>query len=158
MAGRADHGRGRCEHADVIEVTALLDLTTWPDAMRVIVRREWPPPGANCPARGTRRLPVPFATNTSVLGTAPIAFLEARHRARARVEMGSGTPRTPSRPGFPSREYVINTARLQPVAIAADLTAWLLLRDFTQSLRGCEPKALRPRLLHVPALNRSGRR
>ena len=76
----------------------------------------------------------------------------------ARVEMGSGTPRTPSRPGFPSREYVINTARLQPVAIAADLTAWLLLRDFTESLRGCEPKALRPRLLHVPALNRSGRR
>ena len=31
---------------DVAEITDLLDLTRWPAGMRVIIRRERPPPGA----------------------------------------------------------------------------------------------------------------
>lgn len=34
------------DHADVVEITGLLNLTTWPAGMRVIVRREHPHPGA----------------------------------------------------------------------------------------------------------------
>jgi hypothetical protein len=34
------------EHAEVVEVTDLVNLTTWPSGMRVIVRREHPHPGA----------------------------------------------------------------------------------------------------------------
>ena len=34
------------EGGDVVELTGLLDLTTWPPGMRIIVRRERPHPGA----------------------------------------------------------------------------------------------------------------
>ena len=34
------------EGADLAELTGLLDLSDWPDGMRVIVRRERPHPGA----------------------------------------------------------------------------------------------------------------
>ncbi|MHA7651081.1 transposase [Mycobacterium sp. ML4] len=60
---------------------------------------------------------------------------------------------------FPSRDSATNTARLSAVAIAADLTAWLRLLALTGPLAKAEPKALRHRLLHVPArLTRSALR
>ena len=60
---------------------------------------------------------------------------------------------------FPSREYGINTAWLLATAIAADLTAWLRLLALPETLKTCEPKALRYRFLHIPArLTRSARR
>ena len=71
--------------ADVAEVTGLLDLRRWPAGMRVIVRRERPHPGAQLSlleeTDGWRYQA--FATNTAV---GQLAFLEARHRAHARVE------------------------------------------------------------------------
>ena len=46
-----------------------------------------------------------------------------------------------------------------PPVLAADLTAWLRLLALPESLKACEPKALRYRLLHVPArLTRGARR
>jgi hypothetical protein len=63
----------------------LLDLSRWPVGMRVIVRREHPHPGAQLSlfeaADGYRYQA--FATNT---GSGQLGFLEARHRAHARVE------------------------------------------------------------------------
>ena len=45
------------------------------------------------------------------------------------------------------------------MALAADLTAWLRLLALDGGLAAAEPKALRFRMLHVPArLTRSGRR
>ena len=45
------------------------------------------------------------------------------------------------------------------MSIAADLTAWLRLLALPATLRSCEPKALRYRLLHVPGrLTRGARR
>jgi len=74
------------EHADVIEITDVLDLSRWaktcPD-MRVVVRRELPHPGATLDAfeiRDGYRYQA-FTTNTR---TGQLAFLEARHRAHAR--------------------------------------------------------------------------
>ena len=97
-----------------------------------------------------------MATNT---GAGQLAFLEARHRAHARVEdrirhaMDSGLGR------FPSRDFAINTAWAQLTAISADLIAWLRLLALTPELAKAEPKALRYRLVHVPAkLTTGGRR
>jgi hypothetical protein len=71
--------------ADVAELTGLLHLDGWPAGMRVIVRRERPHPGAQLSlfeeADGWRY--TAFITNTTV---GALQWLEARHRAHARVE------------------------------------------------------------------------
>jgi hypothetical protein len=96
-----------------------------------------------------------FATNTT---TGQLPFLEARHRAHARVEDRIKNAKDTGLGRFLSREYVINQTWLQIVALAADLTAWLRLLALTGDLVGAEPKALRFRMLHVPArLSRGAR-
>jgi hypothetical protein len=149
------------EHADVVEITALLPATmraVWPTGMRVIVRREHPHPGAQLSLfehRDGWRYQA-FVTNTPA---GQVGFLEARHRAHARVEDRIRVAKDTGLGRFPSREYAINTAWLALVALAADLTAWLRLLALPQALKACEPKALRYRLLHVPArLTRGARR
>src|SRR5512132_1556134 len=146
------------EGAEVAEVTGLVDLRRWPAGMRVIVRRERPHPGAQLSlleeADGWRYQA--FATNTRV---GQLAFLEARHRAHARVEDRIKAAKDTGLGRFPSREYAINQAWLQLVALAADLTAWLRLLALTGDLAVVEPKLLRFKMLQVPArLSRSGRR
>jgi hypothetical protein len=90
------------EHADVAEITGLLDLSGWPEGMRVIVRREHPHPRAQLSlfeAQDGYRYQA-FATNTCI---GQLGFLEARHRAHARVEdrikaaKDTGLGRLPSR-------------------------------------------------------------
>jgi Transposase DDE domain group 1 len=144
--------------ADVAEVTGLLDLGRWPAGMRVIVRRERPHPGAQLSlleeTDGFRYQA--FATNTTA---GQLAFLDARHRAHARVEDRIKHAKDTGLGRFPSREFKINQAWLQIVAIAADLTAWLRLLALTGEMAVVEPKLLRFRMLHIPArLSRGGRR
>lgn len=143
---------------DVAELTGLLDLSGWPAGMRVIVRRERPHPGAQLSIFEERdgwRYQA-FVTNTA---TGQLAVLEARHRAHARVEDRIRAAKDSGLGRFPSREFAINTAWLAAVAIAADLIAWLRMLALTGALAKAEPKALRYRLLHVPArLTRSARR
>ena len=143
---------------DVAELTGLLDLSRWPPGMRVIVRRERPHPGAQLSIFEERdgwRYQA-FVTNTAA---GQLAFLEARHRAHARVEDRIRHAKDTGLGRFPSRDFAINTAWLTGVAIAADLTAWLRLLALTGPLAKAEPKALRYRLLHVPArLTHSSRR
>ena len=146
------------EGGDVAEITNLLDLSGWPDGMRLIVRRERPHPGAQLSlfeeTDGWRYQVV--ATNT---GAGQLAFLEARHRAHARVEDRIRHAKDSGLGRFPSRDFAINTAWAQLVAMSADLIAWLRLLALTPQLAKCEPKALRYRLLHVPAkLTTGGRR
>jgi Transposase DDE domain group 1 len=92
--------------ADVAEITGLLDLRRWPTGMRVIVRRERPHPGAQLSlleeADGWRYQA--FATNT---GSGQLGFLEARHRAHARVEDRIKAAKDTGLGRFPSREYTI---------------------------------------------------
>jgi hypothetical protein len=149
------------EHADVAEITGLLDpsiTARWPDGMRLIVRREHPHPGAQLSLfehRDGWRYQV-FATNTAV---GQLAFLEARHRAHARVEDRIRHAKDTGLARLPSREYDINQAWIACVTLAADMTAWLRLLALPEPLKACEPKALRYRLLHVPArLTRGGRK
>jgi len=141
------------EHADLVEITGLLPAKmrkAWPAGMRVIVRREHPHPGAQLSLfehRDGWRYQA-FVTNTQ---TGQVPFLEARHRAHARVEDRIRVAKDTGLGRFPSREYSINTAWLTVVTLAADLTAWLRLLALPESLKACEPKALRYRFLHVPA-------
>jgi len=143
---------------DVAELTGLLDLSSYPAGTRVIVRRERPHPGAQLSLfeehDGYRYQP--FATNT---GTGQLAFLEARHRAHARVEDRIRHAKDSGLGRLPSREFAINQAWCAAVALAADLVAWLRLLALDGELARAEPKTLRYRLLHVPArLVRSARR
>jgi hypothetical protein len=151
------HGELR-EHADVAEVTGLLDLSGWPEGMRVILRRKHPHPGAQLSlfeaADGYRYQA--FATNTRI---GQLAFLEARHRAHARVEDRIKAAKDIGLGRLPSREYAINQAWVQLAAVAADLIAWLQMLALDGDLAKAEPKLLRFRMLHVPArLARSSRR
>jgi len=113
------------EHADVVEVTKMLDLSNWaktcPD-MRVIVRRELPHPGATLDAfeiRDGYRYQA-FPTNTP---RGQLAFLEARHRAHARVEDRIRTGKDTGLGHLPSRQQNINEVWTELALIAADLLA-----------------------------------
>lgn len=148
-----DADGGIRDGGDIAELTGLLDLSGWPEGMRLIVRRERPHPGAQLSlfeeADGWRYQA--FATNTAA---GQLAFLEARHRAHARVEDRIRHAKDSGLGRFPSREFAINQAWLMLVQIAADLTAWARMLAFTgdaEVLAACEPKALRYRFLHVPA-------
>ena len=157
----SDADGGLRDGGDVAELTGLLDLSGWPEGMRVIVRRERPHPGAQLSLfeerDGWRYQAI--ATNTTI---GQLAFLEARHRAHARVEDRIRHAKDSGLSRFPSREFAINQAWLMLIQIAADLTAWTRLLAFTGdavALATCEPKALRYRFLHVPArLTHSARR
>ena len=141
------------ENGDVVEITDMLNLTTWPAGMRVIIRREHPHPGAALSlfedADGWRYQAV--ATNTPRSSGGQVAFLDARHRAHARVETRIRHAKDTGIGRFPSREYAINQAWTIATSIAADLIAWLRLLALPTALKACEPKALRYRFLHVPA-------
>lgn len=159
-----DADGGIREGGDVAELTGLIDptvLARWPAGMRVIVRRERPHPGAQLSLFEERdgwRYQA-FVTNTQV---GQLAFLEARHRAHARVEDRIRHAKDSGLGRFPSREFAINQTWLALTMIAADLTAWTRLLGCigdAKSLAACEPKALRYRFLHVPArLTHSARR
>jgi len=158
------------DQAAVVELTGLLrerpvalggdQLKGWPAGMRVIARRERPHPGAQLSlfeqVDGYRYQL--FATNTPARLTAgrsprlgQIAFLEARHRAHARVEDAIRTGKTTGLGHLPSASFAINQAWCLTAGIACDLLAWLRLLCLTGDLAKAEPKTLRYRLLHVAA-------
>jgi hypothetical protein len=150
------------EHADVVEITDVLDLSRWATScagMRVIVHRELPHPGATLNAfeiRDGYRYQA-FTTNTR---RGRLAFLEARHREHARVEDRIRTGKDTGMGRMPSRHEQINTVWLELALIAADLLALaqsVLLVD-EPDLHRAEPKTLRYRLLHTAARITRGQR
>jgi hypothetical protein len=147
--------------AQVAELTGLLPGLTragWPEGMRVLVRRERPHPGAQISmfeAHDGWRYQC-LATDTR---HGQLAFLEARHRAHARVEDRIRTAKQAGLGRFPSREFAINAVWLQLALTAADLVAWTQAILLTGELVKVEPKLLRYRLLHTAArMIRRGRR
>ncbi len=120
-----DADGGIRDGGDVAELTGLVDpaiLAAWPAGMRTIVRRERPHPGAQLSLFEERdgwRYQA-FVTNTT---TGQLAFLEARHRAHARVEDRIRHAKDTGLGRFPSREFAINQTWLMLTQIAADLTA-----------------------------------
>jgi hypothetical protein len=155
-------GRPR-DGADVAELTGLLPagtLADYPPGTRILLRRERPHPGAQLSVFEDRdgwRYQC-IATDTAA---GQLAFLDARHRAHARVEDRIRTGKDTGLGRFPSRTFTINAAWLTVVMLAVDLLAWtqtILLHDDPALVRA-EPRTLRYRLLHVAArLTRGGRR
>ncbi|WP_319462494.1 IS1380 family transposase [Micromonospora sp. RTP1Z1] len=141
---------GLRDGAHVAELTGLLTLTGWPAGMRVIVRRERPHPGAQLTLFEERDgwRYTAFVTNTTI---GALQWLEARHRAHARVEDRIRCAKDTGLRRLPSREFAINQAWCTLAAIAIDLIAWLQILALTGDLARCEPKTLRYRLLHTAA-------
>jgi Transposase DDE domain group 1 len=149
--------------AQICELTGLLsaDLRgNYPAGTRFLVRRERPHPGAQLSLfdtiEGFRHQVM--ATDTPP-GHGSIQFLEARHRAHARVEDRIRTGKDTGFGRFPSRIFAINAAWLELALAGIDLLAWTQHLLLDGELAAAEPKKLRYRLLHVAArITRSARR
>jgi DDE family transposase len=145
--------------AQVCELTGLVPHDGYPAGTRFIVRRERPHPGAQLSLFDTiegMRHQV-MATDTPP-GGGSIQFLEARHRAHARVEDRIRTGKDTGFGRFPSRVFAINAAWLQLALTGIDLLAWTQMLLLDGDLAAAEPKKLRYRLLHVAArITRSAR-
>jgi hypothetical protein len=136
------------EGAWVAEATGILDLSSWPKGMRVIVRKERPHPGAQLrftDADGHRL--TAFATNT---GRGQLPDLELRHRRRARAEDRVRTCKATGLTNLPFHGFAHNRIWVAIVALAVELTAWTQMLALTgHEARRWEPKRLRLRLFSV---------
>ncbi|MGV1050475.1 MAG: IS1380 family transposase [Solirubrobacterales bacterium] len=146
------------EGAQVAELTGRVDLSTWPEGTRLIVRRERPHPGAqlsvfDCEA-GYRH--TAFITDQV---DEDIATLELRHRRRARVEDAIRVGKETGMAKMPFAAFAHNEAWLEVSLAAQALLRWAALLCLDGELALAEPKRVRQRLLHVAGrLVRSGRR
>jgi Transposase DDE domain group 1 len=143
-----DADRTPRDGAWVAEATGVLDLTSWPPGMRVIVRKERPHPGAQLrftDADGHRL--IAFATNTT---RGQLADLELRHRRRARAEDRIRAAKQTGLTNLPLHGYAANQIWVALVTLALDLTAWMQLLALTDHpARRWEPKRLRLRIFTI---------
>ena len=139
--------------ADVAELTGMVNLAGCPAGTRIIVRRERPHPGAQLSLfdqdEGMRHQV--FLTDTSYARSGSLQFLEARHRAHARVEDRIRCGKDIGFGRFPSRQFAINETWLELSLTAIDLIAWTQTLLLEGELATSEPKRLRYRLLHTAA-------
>ncbi|MFT4044624.1 MAG: IS1380 family transposase [Gordonia sp. (in: high G+C Gram-positive bacteria)] len=138
------------EGAWVAELTGMLDLSSWPVRMRVIVRKERPHPGAQLrfTDRDGLRLTA-FATNTR---SGQLASLELRHRRRACCEDRIRTAKDCGLRNLPLHGFDQNRIWCVVVELACELLAWTQMIALHGSpARRWEPKALRLRLFSVAA-------
>src|SRR6266536_609133 len=153
---------GLREGAWVAEATGMIDLSSWPDGSRLILRKERPHPGAQLSFTdidGHRITAVLTDTAPRVIG-GQAAGLELRHRQHARVEDRIREGKAAGLRNLPCRGFAENAAWLEAVLAAADLICWAKLICFAHvpSLARCEIAAFRYRVLHVAAqLTRSAR-
>jgi hypothetical protein len=141
----------------VAELTGMLDLSSWPAGMRVIVRKERPHPGAQLrftDLDGHRF--TCFATSTR---GGQLADLELRHRRRARCEDRIRAAKDTGLRNLPLHGYAQNQIWCEIVTLACELLAWMQLLALTGPARRWEPKRLRRRLFAVAGrIVRGGRR
>src|SRR4051794_5399763 len=107
----------------VAEVTGLFDLRSWPDGMRLIVRKERPHPGAQLRITDIDGLRITaFVTNTT---KGQLADLELRHRRRARCEDRIRAAKDTGLTNLPLHDFTQNQIWCAIVALACELTAWM---------------------------------
>ena len=141
----------------VAEITGMLDLSSWPAGMRVIVRKERPHPGAQLrftDIDGHRF--TCFATSTK---SGQLADLELRHRLRARCEDRIRNAKDTGLRNLPLHGYAQNQIWCEIVALACELLAWTAMLALAGPARRWEPKRLRLRIFTCAGrLVRGGRR
>ena len=137
------------EGAWVAEITGMLDLTSWPAGMRVLVHKERPHPGVQLTFTDVdgHRFTC-FATNTRRQQCPQLAELERRHRAHARVEDRIKAAKDTGLANLPYHDTAANRLWCEIVALAQDLLAWTQRLALTGAHAVAEPKRLRYRLLN----------
>jgi DDE family transposase len=141
----------------VAELTGMLDLSSWPKGMRVIVRKERPHPGAQLRFTdiGGHRFTC-FATDAR---RGQLPDLELRHRRRARCEDRIRAAKDTGLRNLPLHGYAQNQIWCEIVAMACEVLAWAQLLALTGPARRWEPKRLRLRIFSAAGrIVRSGRR
>ncbi len=132
----------------VADITGMLDLTSWPDGMRVIVRKETPHPGAQLritDVDGMRY--TALATNQD---HGQLADLEVRHRLRARCEDRIRNAKDTGFQNLPLHSSAANTLWCHLVMLASELMAWTQMLAFHGTkARRWEPKKLRARIFEI---------
>jgi peptidoglycan/xylan/chitin deacetylase (PgdA/CDA1 family) len=152
-----DHDDSERENGEVVEITDRLELSSWPDGSRLIVRRERPHPGAQLSF--TDHDGYRFQAILTDQTDPNIAIIERRHRQRARVEDRIRDDKDTGLAKLPFKAFALNEVWLQIVMLAHDLLVWTQALVLDGELAKAEPKRLRYRLLHVAArLAFSGRR
>jgi hypothetical protein len=145
------------ENGEVAEITDRLDLSSWPEQTRLIVRRERPHPGAQLSF--TDHDGYRFQAILTDQADEDIAVLERRHRQRARVEDRIRDDKDTGLAKLPFKQFALNEVWLEIVMLAHDLIVWTQALCLDGELANAQPKRLRHRLLHVAArLAFSGRR
>jgi hypothetical protein len=145
------------ENGEVAEITNQVDLSSWPEGARLIVRRERPHPGAQLSF--TDHDGYRFQAILTDQPDENIAVLECRHRQHAHVEDRIRDDKDTGLTKFPFKEFALNEVWLEIVGLAHDLIVWTQALLLDGELAKAEPKRLRYRLLHVAArLAFSGRR
>jgi hypothetical protein len=148
---------GERENGQVAEITDSVDLSSWPERSRLIVRRERPHPGAQLSF--TDHDGYRFQVILTDQDDQDIAVLECRHRQHAHVEDRIRDDKDTGLAKFPFKEFQLNQVWLEIVMLAHDLIVWTQALLLTGDLAKAEPKRLRYRLLHVAGrLAFSGRR
>jgi hypothetical protein len=139
----------------VTEVTDLVDLSSWPQGSRLILRKERPHPGAQLTFTDLDGHRVQAFLTDTPRGVVPgqLAGLELRHRQHARVEDRIREAKATGLRNLPCRGFAENAAWLHAVLTATDLIAWTKLVCFADvpTLARCEVAAFRYRVLHAAA-------
>ncbi len=134
--------------SSVCEVTDLVDLSSWPQGTRLIIRRQPLHPG----------------TRTSLFPDLEYRFwghytdqegdpaeLDRTMRAHAHVEDFIGRLKDAGLERFPFTDFEANQAWLQTVMWASDLVVWFQMLCLTGPLAVAKAKRLRWTLWHTPA-------
>jgi hypothetical protein len=134
-------------NGQVAEITDQLDLGSWPERSRVIVRRERPHPGAQLSF--TDHDGYRFQAILTDQADPNIAVVECRHRQHAHVEDRIRDDKDTGLAKFPFKEFKLNEVWLEIVMLAHDLLVWTQALTLDGELANAEPKRIRYRLLHV---------
>jgi Transposase DDE domain group 1 len=146
----------------VVEVTGMLNLTTWPEGSRVILRAERPHPGAQLTFTDVdgHRITAFITDIPDRVIAGQTAGLELNHRQHARVEDRIREAKAAGLRNLPCREFAENTAWLETLLAATDLVCWAKILGFagTPALAHAEIATFRNLVLHVGArITRSAR-
>ena len=143
------------EGAWVAEATGMIDLASWPEGSRLILRKERPHPGAQLTFTDVDGHRITAILTNTQPGLVPGqgAGLELRHRQHARVEDRIREAKATGLRNLPCRAWNENTAWLEVVLTAVDLVCWTKKVCFADvpALAGCEIATFRYRVLHVAA-------
>ncbi|HZK73723.1 MAG TPA: IS1380 family transposase, partial [Clostridia bacterium] len=129
------------ENGEVAEITDQVDLSTWPERSRLIVRRERPHPGAQLSF--TDHDGYRFQAILTDQADEEIAVLECRHRQHAHVEDRIRDDKDTGLSKFPFKEFALNEVWSEIVMLAHDLIVWTQALVLDGELAKAEPKRLR---------------